>query len=111
MITWPVAFGLTLVVEAIVLVLLYRRERPLLRILATALVANAVTHPVVFLVLPRYFTDYGYYIVVAEVFAFVAEVPVLWVGLRPDPWYRAISASALANGASYGVGLAIYALQ
>jgi hypothetical protein len=110
MISWPLAFALTLAVETAVLALVAGRGRSWLRVVATAVVANLATHPIVFLVLPRWFSDYGVYLVVAEAFALVVEVPILWLGLRPLPWPRAVMASALANGASYAVGMAVYGL-
>lgn len=108
--SWPLAFALTLALEGAVLAVLHHREQPAWRIAATLLVANGLTHPVVYLLMPRWFGDYGAYIVVAELFAFLAEIPVLWAGLRPRPWYLAVRSSALANGASYLAGLAINAL-
>lgn len=109
--SFPLAFALTLLVEVAVLVAIHRRERPLGRILATALGANALTHPVVFLVLPRWIADWGTYLVVAEAFALVVEAPVIWLGLRPEPGLRSLSSSALANGASYLVGMALISLS
>jgi hypothetical protein len=105
--SFPLAFSLTLVMEAAVLVALHSRERTLGRILATALGANTLTHPLVFLVLPRFFDHWGTYLVVAEAFALFVEAPVLWLGLRPEPGLRALSSSALANGASYLLGMAL----
>jgi hypothetical protein len=104
-IPFPIAFGLTLLVEGVVLWLLFRRHRGLWRIGAAAILGNVLTHPVVFLVLPRWMSDPATYIIIAESFAFSAEIPVIWAVLRPDPWRRSISASALANGASYLLGL------
>ena len=105
MISWPEAFALTLTLETAVLLVFFWHRAPRWRIVLTALVANAVTHPVVWFVLPKLMTSYGAYIVVAETWAVLAEVPILVAMLRPRPWYVALSASALANLASYGCGL------
>lgn len=111
MIPFWLAFGLTVLSEGLVLWALFHRERSPLRIALATFVANAATHPVVFLVLPRLFADYAAYVVTAEVFAFAAEVPLLWALLRPRPASRAVSASALANATSYALGLAIFWAQ
>lgn len=103
--TWPLAFCLTVTIELAVLLLVLRAERRTGRVIAAALVGNVLTHPIVWFVLPQVFSTYAAYIIAAEVFAFVAEVPVILALVRPSPWYRAIGASALANGASYATGL------
>lgn len=100
-------FALTLLVEVSVLVGLHRRERSFWRIVATGLVANLATHPLVFLVMPHMFSDWGTYLVVAECFALIVEAPIIWLGLRPQPGMRALASSALANGSSYLVGMAL----
>lgn len=107
MISWPAAFAITVVVETSVLFALFSSSSGSGRILLAALTANALTHPLVFLVLPRFFSSYGTYIIVAETFAFAAEVPLILLLLRTRPWYMAIAGSALANGASYLVGLIV----
>lgn len=110
MINWPLAFGITLLVEAGVLFLLFRKEASPRRILATALVGNILTHPVIWFVIPRLVSTYGTYIILAEAIAFAVEVPVIVWLIRPDPWYMSIAGSALANGASYVVGLTFHYL-
>lgn len=105
MTSFPLAFALTLLVEAAVLFAIFRRSRAAWRVGATALAANGLTHPLVFLVLPGWFGTYGTYLVVAESFALLAEAPVIWLGLRPRPGLSALTASALANGASFLVGV------
>lgn len=107
MFAFPLVFALTLLVEVTVLVGLHRRERPLGRIVVVSLVANVVTHPLVFLVMPRWFDGLGAYLVVAECFALLVETPILWVGLRLRPGLIALRSSALSNGASYLVGMAL----
>lgn len=106
--SWPLAFTLTVMIEAAVLVVLFRKNTDVWRILAAAAICNAVTHPVVWFVLPRLFSTYGAYIIASEAFAFTAEVPILLLVIRPKPWHMSIAGSALANGGSYLVGLAIH---
>ena len=117
--TWPLAFALTLGLESIVLLALFLPQRRAWRILLAAVVANGVTHPIVWFVMTRLvlrygsipsFDAYGTYVILAELFAFGVEIPILVALLRPDPWYRAVTASALVNGTSYVAGLALMAL-
>ena len=97
MINWPLAFGLTLVSESLVLYLLFKKNTTVMNIAAALLVGNALTHPVVWFLIPRLVSSYGAYIVFAETFAFAVEVPVILVLIRPEPWYMSIAGSALAN--------------
>lgn len=94
--------------------------RPLRERLAIAFGASAITHPLVWFVIPEavrgllmrhgwstdWQTDWWIAIAVAETFAFSAEA--LWLalfGVRPA---QAAAASFLANGASFTLGLFLY---
>lgn len=103
--TWPVAFAVTLAVEAALLLALFARTRGVGRTIAAAALGNAVTHPVVWFVLPHLLPTYASYLIVAEAWAVLGEAPVLLVLLRPRPRSLALAASAAANLASYVVGL------
>lgn len=105
---WLIAFLLTLGVELPVVWLVLRRETSPGRILAACLAANLMTHPVVWFLLPRLFSSYLSYLIVAELGAFLAEALVYRAALRPLSWRMAVSASALANAGSLGLGLALY---
>jgi len=106
---WPLAFVLTVTLETLVVFLFFRKDTPLSRILIAGVLANAVTHPFVWFLFPRLATTYGTYILMAEIFAFVIEIPIIFLIIRPKPWYMSIAASAAANGVSYGVGILLYA--
>ena len=109
--SWPLAFGLTLTLELVVLLAVFRHEHRTARVVLAAAVGNLLTHPIVYLVLPRVLEAYSTYLIVAELFAFGVEIPVILALVRPSPWYRAVGASALANGASYLAGLVLHQLR
>jgi hypothetical protein len=98
--------ALTLAVEVPVVLLLLRR-RGWKRVLAAALVANLVSHPLLHFVLPRIVSPMarGQFILVGEIGVFVLEALIYWAVLRPRPWPLAVAAAALANAASYSIGL------
>lgn len=119
---WLVAFLLTQTIEMGVYTNLLGDARPLRERLAIAFAASAITHPMVWFVIPPAMQalrhalaiempfDQWWWVTVAvsEAFAFGAEA--LWLsafGLRPA---RAALASAMANGASFLVGLLCYQL-
>jgi hypothetical protein len=108
--SWPLAFGLTLVIELVVLLAVFRHEHRTARVILAAGAGNLLTHPIVYLVLPQVAGSYATYIITAELFAFGVEIPVILALVRPAPWYRAVGASALANGASYVTGLVLHGL-
>jgi hypothetical protein len=69
--------------------------------LAYAFVPSLVTHPVVWFVMPRLFSDWYEMVVVAETFAVVVEAALLW------PWARRYAPlwALAANAASLTIGL------
>jgi hypothetical protein len=108
---WLIGIGLTLLLEApFVLWLLRPTEQGLGRRWLLLLVANLVTHPLVWfffpsLPLPRLTT-----LLLSEGWAIGAETVVYALlvtslpQLRWDRWRRALLVSVVANGASWGVG-------
>jgi hypothetical protein len=102
---WLAAFAFTQLVEVPIYAPAFRTKRVL-----KAFGASAITHPVVWWVIPRLWPDAwgGYWgtVVVAETFAVVVEAAYLVVlGVRPRwavPW------SLAANGASCGLGFFVY---
>lgn len=107
--SWVWAFLFTQAVEIpIYLAAMHRQrvDRPWRARAAIAFGATALTHPIVWYVLPWLGLPYWVYVGVAEAFAVVAEG--LYLGafdLR-----RALLWSLLANGASAGLGLTSRAL-
>jgi len=103
MLRWLAAFAITQIVETPI----YARAQPGVswqRRLAIGAGASAVTHPVVWFVIPRIVT-HGWitHLLVAEAFAIGVEG--LW--LRAFGVQRALLLSVFANACSVGVGLAI----
>jgi hypothetical protein len=111
---FPVAFALTLAVEtplvAFSLARWYRVAAG--RAIAAGAVASAVTHPIVWFVLPDLLTPpLGVlaYLLVAEGFAWLVETAVFWLAVRRDvPGLLLLS--LLANLASFTVGMVLQRL-
>jgi hypothetical protein len=105
--------GLTVVIETAVLFILLRA---LLRtgretvgtglIVAAGIIASAMTIPYVWFVFPYFIHTRMIYIITAESFAVLAEIPVLALILRVS-LPKAALLSFLCNMASFGVGLLI----
>lgn len=97
---WLAAFALTQLVE----VPIYLRAQ---RRFSVAFGASAITHPVVWFVVPLlWHGSYAGMVIVAETFAVVTEA--LWLRRAEVP--RAFTWSLVANGASVAVGFAVRAL-
>jgi hypothetical protein len=107
--TYLVGLALTLAVE-VPLVLLLLRRRGWKLVLAAALVANLASHPLLHFVLPRLISPAarGQFILVGEIGVFVLEALVYLAMVRPRPRALAVAAAALANLASYSVGLLFF---
>jgi hypothetical protein len=105
-----VCYLLTVGIETAVLVVgLSRRHSWKRRVFAGAWL-TACTYPIVWLVLPGLFSERWVYLLVAEVFAPVAECVLFWLAfVRGEPrnrraTIRDLTAVVLANLASFGVG-------
>jgi len=115
---WFRAFVLTLAVETpIVVALLRSGDRRLAKRLPAALIANAATHPWVWFVFPAWLGD-ELALPVSEVFAVLVEAAlyalVFGDALRAkgrSVAFTCAGVSALANGASYAVGLVLLAVR
>jgi hypothetical protein len=95
MVRWLSAFVFTQVVEVPIWTRAFGGRRWL------AFAASALTHPVVWFVLPRLGLPYWAYVGVAEAYAVAVEALWAWrFGVR-----RAWAWSLLANGASFGLGM------
>lgn len=102
---WLLAFVLTQAIEA---PLYARFALSGARRLPRALVPSALTHPVVWFVIPPLWAgSYAGLVAVCEVFAVIAEAAALRVlgARRPLAW------SLAANAASLAVGMALYRLR
>jgi hypothetical protein len=100
------ALGLTLAVE-VPLALLVLRRQGWKRVLPAALLANLISHPLLHFALPRVLSpaDRVTFLLVGELGVFALEVIVYLLVVRPRPWLLAVGAAALANAASYALGL------
>lgn len=108
---WALAFGLTVLIEAPIVVAILRGPVIWPRALIIALGAQLITHPALWFIAPR-FEPYWLWVLVMETLVTVAEA-VLYAGLlrtTTKDWGkilpRAILASIAANAASTGIGLA-----
>jgi len=103
---WLRAFGLTVLIELAVTMPLLRRVEPRAgRRFAVVVMANLMTHPLVWFLFPGLSVPNLTRTVISEVWAVVGETfayAVIWPGLRV---HRAALVSLAANGASFAVGL------
>ena len=108
---WLRAFALTFFVEAAVAVPMLRAVEPSMgRRLALVLFANLASHPLAYLGLPLLGVDRPTLLLAMEVWAVGSEA-VFYRVVRPEqPVSRAIATAALANGASYAVGVVVHAV-
>jgi hypothetical protein len=109
--SWPAAFLVTVLVEVPIMVAVLRATpAPAWKLATTALVAQLATHPVVWFVFPQIGAlSHGQSLWVSELWAWLVEA---WLLARALPGVGPIDAagvSALANGASLGVGVLIRA--
>jgi hypothetical protein len=104
--SWLRAFGITLLVELpIALLLLAQVEPRLLRRAAAVAVANLATHPLVWFLFPGLALGAGARLALSEAWAVLAELAIyriVWPGLSRR---RAAVVSVAANAASLVVGL------
>jgi hypothetical protein len=110
MVPWLLAFALTLIVEGPVVAIALRRPVPSVgRRFLLAIFANLATHPVVWFVFPDLPVAWGLSLALSEAFATGTET-VFYRTLVPGvSWTRAVATSLVANAASFGMGLAVYA--
>ena len=109
MLVWLLAFAVTQVVECPIYVAALGRDGPKRSLrdrLSLAFAASAITHPVVWFVIPHLWrvtgqgTGYAGLVVTSEAFAVLVEAELLrGFGLR-----RSLVWSLVANGASAGLG-------
>jgi hypothetical protein len=109
---WAFAFALTQIVEIPIVVLATRAlEAPRYKRAAAAFVATLATHPIVWFVIPDLGLDETARVFVSEAWAFGAECLIYRLFLAPLTWRGAAATSALANAASFGVGVLLFRLR
>ena len=102
---WLRAFAVTALVElGAALPLLREAEPSRIRRVGGVVVANLATHPVVWFVIPALGMDYRASVTLSEAWAVGMELVVYRLVFRLS-LPRACAVSALANGASFAVGL------
>lgn len=109
---FPVGYLATILIETPVLLVGLARKITMRRRLWLGVWLTACTYPIVVLVLPMMF--YGQsrfvYLLVAEIFAPVAECLLFWLAFRNRSlldtfdWLRSFIAIVVANLASFGIG-------
>ncbi len=92
---------------AVALPLLRMADPSRKRRFGAVVLANLASHPIVWFVLPPLLAPRGIYVVVAESWAIASEVAVYALVFPALPLARALAVSALANAASFGVGLVL----
>lgn len=108
----PIGYVLTIFVETPVLSLLLPAKVTAKERIFCGVWLTACTYPVVVLVLAPLMMDFGRgsYLLVAEIFAPLAECLLFWMAFRSRKgfdmreWIAAFAVIALANLASFGVG-------
>jgi hypothetical protein len=109
---WLLAFGLTAAIETSLLARLGRRAEPrLARRVGTALLGNAVSHPVVWFAFPALGLAWGETTALSEAWAWLLEATLYRLALHTASWRVALGLSFAANMASFGLGLALWALH
>ena len=105
--TWPIAFIITQVTEILIALMVWKTA-PKHRVIALVFLASAITHPIVWFVMPgfarEYHWDFFTFMVVAESYAYGVEI--LWYFAMKVP--RPIFLSCVANSGSFGLGLLIH---
>ena len=113
----PLGYLLTILIETPVLCVGLSGRHPLKRRLLAGVWLTACTYPIVTLVLPLLFntSSRAVYLLVAEIFAPVAECALFWLAFgtneelgKPSMW-RDFMTIILANLASFGIGEALNA--
>ena len=109
---FPIGYLLTIAIETPILVIGLSERHSTRRRLLAGVWLTACTYPIVTLVLPLVFVNHsrGLFLLVAEVFAPVAECALFWLAfgskerLATTGMWRDFLAIVVANLASFGVG-------
>ena len=97
------AWAVTVAVEVPCVAALYPGQRR--RMAIACALATSVTNVAMNVALPRWLGVGLTFLLVGEIGALILEALVYARARRPRDWGRALAASALANGASFSVGL------
>lgn len=108
----PIGYLLTVLIETPILLIGLSPRHPVKRKLFAGIWLTACTYPIVVLVLPLLFSPESRvsYLLVAEIFAPVAECILFWITFGQDEFlgkrsmWRDFTAIIVANLASFGLG-------
>jgi len=106
----PVGYLLTIAIETPVLFFGLSPHHSKRRRIIAGLWLTACTYPIVTLVLPLLLIDYsrGFYLLVAETFAPVAECVLFWLAFGKEATWRDFTVIVAANLASFVVGEVVF---
>lgn len=96
----------TVAIETLVLAAFFfskMHSRKVFHIIFAGIVPSCITLPFVWFLIPAIIENRTSFIIIAESFAFIAEVPII-KGIVKTTWLNALTASFLANGASFVSG-------
>jgi hypothetical protein len=103
------AWALTVAIEAPIVAAFYPRRRAFMA--GACAVATSVTNLAMNVLLPRWLGTGTTFLLVGEIGALLIEAAAYAMVARPRDAGRALAASAVANGASFEVGLLLPALM
>jgi hypothetical protein len=108
----PVGYLLTIAIETPILLLGLSRHHSKTRRVVSGIWLTACTYPIVVLVLPLLMVNQSraVFLLVAEVFAPVAECLLFWLAFGKESRWRDFAVIVVANLASFLVGEVIWAL-
>ena len=106
----PVGYLLTIAIETPILFIGLSPHHSKLRRILAGLWLTACTYPIVTLVLPLLLVEHSraFYLLIAEVFAPVAECLLFWLAFGKEAKWRDFAVIVVANVASFLVGELIF---
>lgn len=104
---WPVAFSLTVFVEALVALGLNKWQQWYddMAFMGAFIIGNIMSHPFLWFVLPKLMPNYTTHLVFGETFVYVFEAFIYYLLLPKISFRRAILISTIQNTASLAIGL------
>ncbi|MFH1328214.1 MAG: hypothetical protein ABIH76_05150 [Candidatus Bathyarchaeota archaeon] len=98
------AYLLTILVEMLIAWLYMNKHLPAKKVLLSVLIVNTVTLPFVWFFFPQVMSEYIFFIVFSEMFAFFTEA-ILYVYLLKLKPFQAATLSLIANLPTFLIGL------
>lgn len=106
----PIGYLLTIAIETPILFVGLSRHHPKPRRILCGLWLTACTYPIVVLVLPLLLVNYsrGFFLLIAETFAPVAECLLFWLAFGKETTWRDFAVIVIANLASFVAGEVVF---